>query len=186
MLCQTEHLGSQFKAFFPAAKQLVTEHWVVRTVLLIPLLIQDPTNGTLNVPIYGSTLSWVNGSGTLDVEVWFGPYYNVVKVYDGPVISSFALPTLDYYTQYQWYVVCKNDTCANQGSIWNFTTQTSFGWVFDIYPLNIDYWTGTCDPTGKTQNSLVKADGNGYAGWMVFDTTPLGNDPNIINYICRI
>ena len=34
------------------------------------------------------------------LKLWFGPSGNVTKVYDGPAITSFALPTLNYGTTY--------------------------------------------------------------------------------------
>ena len=82
----------------------------------------NPPNGATNIPLSGNTATWTNGTLTVNVELWFGPVGNVVKVYDGPVITSFALPTLNYATTYQWYVVCKDATCGTQGPTWSFTT----------------------------------------------------------------
>jgi hypothetical protein len=82
----------------------------------------NPPNGATNIPLTGNTATWTNGTGTIDVELWFGPAGNIVKVYDGPAITSFALPTLSYSNLYRWYVICKNDTCGTQGSTWSFTT----------------------------------------------------------------
>jgi hypothetical protein len=131
----------------------------------------NPPNGTTGVPLTGNTLTWTNGNGTVDVEVWFGSIPNIVKVYDGPAISSYPLITLDYGTTYGWRVACKNDTCTTCGPTWSFTTMEDPNLIFDtihVYPQNMNYWTGTCNSTFKTQVSLV----NGYyqeVGWMVFD-----------------
>jgi len=102
----------------------------------------NPPNGTTGLPLTGNTLSWTSGAGTTNVELWFGPYYNVTKVYDGPIISSYALSTLTYDNIYNWYVVCKNDTCGTQGPTWTFTTimnPNSFQWCEVFNHLN--NWT---------------------------------------------
>jgi hypothetical protein len=82
----------------------------------------NPPNGATNIPLTGNTATWTNGTGTVNVEVWFGPAGNVVKVYDGPAITSAALPPLDYATTYYWWIVCKDATCGTQGPTWSFTT----------------------------------------------------------------
>ncbi|HEY6435881.1 MAG TPA: hypothetical protein VIY47_04775, partial [Ignavibacteriaceae bacterium] len=82
----------------------------------------NPPDGTINAPFRDVILDWVNGAGTIYVEVWFGIAANVLKVYDGPTISSYSLPLLDYDTNYEWYIVCKNDTCGIQSNTNFFLT----------------------------------------------------------------
>ena len=82
----------------------------------------NPPSGTTNVPISGNTATWTNAAGTTQVELWFGPTGNLTQVYSGSPITSFALPTLNYFTTYGWYVKDKNDTCFTQGPTWTFTT----------------------------------------------------------------
>jgi hypothetical protein len=82
----------------------------------------NPSDGAIDVPISGNTATWTNGAGTSQVELWFGEVGSLAQVYSGPSISSFALPTLQYLTDYGWYVICKNDTCGVQGPTWTFTT----------------------------------------------------------------
>jgi hypothetical protein len=82
----------------------------------------NPPDGATNVPIAGNTATWTNGAGTTQVELWFGPTGNLTQVYSGSPITSFALPTLNYFTTYGWYVKDKNDTCFTQGPTWTFTT----------------------------------------------------------------
>ncbi len=98
----------------------------------------------------------------MNVEVWFGPYYNVVKVYDGPAISSYALPTLNYYTQYQWYVVCKDVNCGTQGPTWLFTTMQDpnlYGFCDDFN--NLSNWTivGPLGTSNWSANNSASAGG---------------------------
>ena len=82
----------------------------------------NPQNGECNLPVTGNTLVWMNGSGTINVEVWFGKQGNVVKVYDGPAITSFDLPPLIYNTNYLWFIKGKDANCVKKGPIWTFNT----------------------------------------------------------------
>ena len=133
----------------------------------------NPPSGSTNISVTGTTLSWTNGVYTTLVELWFGEEGYLTKVYDGPAITSWATPSLIYQTKYQWRVVCKNDTCSTWGPTWFFTTeQNPFVNTIDVYPMNIEYWTGTCDSVLKTEVSLVKAIGNN-VGWMVFDLSSI-------------
>jgi len=89
--------------------------------------VQEPANpypadSAINVMITGSIASWTNGEGTTQIELWFGEMGNLIQVYDGNPITSFALPNLNYQTTYGWYVIDKNDTCGTQGPTWTFTT----------------------------------------------------------------
>jgi hypothetical protein len=145
-----------------------------------------PANGALDIPIAGNTATWTNGTGATQIEVWFGETGSLVQVYSGAPITSLSLAAfepLEYYTTYGWQVVGKNDTCSVPGSIWKFTTEQDPNLVtitINIYPQNVDYWTGTCNSATKTQVSLVNATGNANAGWMVFDLTPIINDPTTV------
>jgi PKD repeat protein len=51
--------------------------------------------------------------------------------------------------------------------------------TIDIYPQNINYWTGTCNSSAKTQVSLVNAI-NTDVGWMAFDVSSIVNDPTTV------
>jgi len=146
----------------------------------------NPPNGTTGLPLDGNTLTWTNGAGTVNTEVWFGPSGSVVKVQDGAAITSWPLGTLNYNTIYYWYIVCKDATCSTQGPSWSFTTMQDPNiqcFTVDVYPQNVNYWTGTCSPSAKTQVSLVNAGGTD-VGWMVFDVSSIVNDPTtVINTI---
>jgi hypothetical protein len=110
----------------------------------------SPANGATNIPLTGNTATWTNGALTVNVELWFGPAGNVVKVYDGPAITSFALPTLEYGTTYQWYVVCKDATCGTQGPTWSFSTLVDpFLSEFCDDFANLSNWT-VIGPLGLT------------------------------------
>lgn len=85
----------------------------------------SPADNAIDIPITGNTLSWTNSAGTTQVEVWFGEAGNLTQRYSGSAVSSFSLSSvepLDYTTDYEWYVICKNDTCGTQGPTWSFTT----------------------------------------------------------------
>ena len=122
----------------------------------------NPPNGTTGVPLTGNTATWTNGALTVNVELWFGPSGNVVKVYDGPAISSFALPALNYGTTYLWYVVCKDASCSTQGPTWSFMTMPDpflSEWCDDF--ANFGNWTviGPLGTTNWTSNASSSAGG---------------------------
>jgi|GEM_PF-1212357 len=133
----------------------------------IPCIVQGPYNpnpvfGATGVPITGTSLSWTNSPYATNVEIWFGPIHNVVKVYDGPVISSYELPTLLYNKQYIWRVICKNEICGTPGLIWSFTTVQEpilAYWCDEFYNLN--NWTivGPLGTTNWTANNSANAGG---------------------------
>ena len=145
----------------------------------------NPVDLQTNVQITGTSLEWVNDSGTENIEVWFGPNARALKVYDGSVINSWPLGTLDYGTEYTWYVVSRNAECGIQSPDWTFTTVPDTNLVIDsiiVYPQNLTNWTGSCNVTSKTQVSLV----HGYnteVGWMVFDITAIPNNVTINSVI---
>jgi len=122
----------------------------------------NPPNGATGLPLTGNTLSWTNGTGTTNVEVWFGPAGNIVKVYDGVAITSFALPTLSYNTLYRWYVVCKDEICGTQGQTWSFTTMQDPNLIdyCDEFE-NLSNWTivGPLGTTNWTANNSANAGG---------------------------
>ncbi len=138
----------------------------------------NPANGATDVDINLSQISWTNGAGANNIEVWFDGN----MIYTGPPVTSYAVPgPLDYATTYGWKIVGMNDTCSTIGPTWTFTTMQDPNLVIttvDIYPQSADYWTGTCDASTKTEVSYVNCVGSGFAGWMVFDCTPIVNDPS--------
>lgn len=129
----------------------------------------NPADGTAGVSINLSELSWTNGSGTSQVELWFGKVGNVSMVYDGAVINNWSIPnTLDYISTYQWYVVNKNDTCGLSGPTWSFSTEAStnpvlFADDFDSYVAGqqvacqnpTDWTTWDFSPCNATTDPLV-------------------------------
>ena len=141
----------------------------------------NPVELQTNVEITGVSLGWVNGAGTENVEVWFGPNERVLKLYDGLAINSWPLGTLNYDSQYSWYVVCKDNDCGIQSPNWTFTTVRDTNLIIDtinVYPQNLNNWTGSCNASSKTQVSLV----NGYdteVGWMVFDISDIPSNAKI-------
>ena len=124
----------------------------------------NPPNGATGLPLTGNTATWTNGAGTTNVELWFGPQGNMVKVYDGVAITSFVLPTLNYNTLYRWYVVCKDTTCGTQGPIWSFTTEP------EPFPM---YW---CDEFDNLSNWTVVGP-LGTTNWSISSTANAGGTP---------
>ena len=130
-----------------------------------------PANGTTGLGLTGITLGWTNGTGTVNVEVWFGPSGNITKVYDGPAITSYPLGTLVYGTTYIWYIVCKDANCGSQGPGWSFSTMTDPNlneWCDDF--ANLQNWTvvGPMGMTNWSANNTALAGGTApelYMSW---------------------
>ena len=123
-----------------------------------------PTNGSINVSIMDRMLSWTNGTGTTASEVWFGIAGDVTKVYDGGVISSYLLDTLNYSTTYNWRIICKNDTCSTAGQYWSFLTGSDTTVIFYEPFNNLNCWT----PTGP----------QGFDSWTISNTNNAGGSPS--------
>ena len=139
-----------------------------------PATNPSPANGTTGVSITTpGDASWTNGSGTTQVEVFFGPVGNVVSVYSGTPITSFAIPTpLDYLTTYQWRVVCSDDTCSG-GPVetWSFTTEQD---------PNLLCWTD--DFTAGLGNWTITNDG-GTCVWAIFQATEYTMPPEAVGNV---
>ncbi len=95
----------------------------------------SPSNGASGVSI-DTGLSWVNGSNTEDVEVYFSSNQSDVVnnnppalIYDGTAVSSLNSSYLScgYSTTYYWRVVASNSNTRldTDGDVWSFTTETT-------------------------------------------------------------
>ena len=79
----------------------------------------DPLDGAKGVDVNLAAISWTNGAGANNVEVWF----DGTLVYDGTAISTWPITgPLAYSTTYPWQIIGKNDTCSVSGPTWSFTT----------------------------------------------------------------
>ena len=119
----------------------------------------NPGNGTNNISVYLPQISWTNGAGANQCEVWFGTSGNMTMVYDGSLVSSWTISApLEYSTNYNWQIVEKNDTCSTYGPVWAFVTELSPGIAFIENFNNLNCWT-TEGPLGTTnwtiQNSTT-------------------------------
>ncbi|MFI5406780.1 MAG: T9SS type A sorting domain-containing protein, partial [Nitrososphaerales archaeon] len=144
--------------------------FALNTTFPAPCTINLPSNptpqdGAINIPVTGNTVTWTNGTGTNEVEIWFGSVGNVAKVYDGPAINSYTLPTLEYDTKYLWWIICKNVTGKTQGLPWTFTTVQDPNFVLAFYePFNnLNCWT----PIGPF----------GQINWFIFQSNVAGGSP---------
>jgi len=114
-----------------------------------PATNPTPIDGAVDVDINPGNATWTNGAGTTQVEVFFGESGNMVSVYSGIAITSLAIPgPLSYATDYQWKVVCKNDTCSGSPvETWSFSTMQDPGlncWT-DDFTAGTGNWTITND-----------------------------------------
>ncbi|GIK23258.1 MAG: hypothetical protein BroJett005_26720 [Ignavibacteriota bacterium] len=125
-----------------------------------------PANNTVDVPITGVNLSWSNGGpGTVpptQVEVFFGPAGNMVSVYSGTPVTQWSPGTLNYFTNYQWKVVNKIDTCNISSSTWAFRTIQDPNLVEHCEPFaDLSNWTivGPLGLTNWTASATANAGG---------------------------
>ena len=140
----------------------------------------NPPHNATNVPITNNSLTWSNGVGASQIEVWFGEVGSLIQVYTGSPVTSISLAPfepLDYNTTYGWQVIGKNDTCTVPGSVWSFTTVQDPNLVIDsvlIYPQNANYWTGTTTSAAKTEVSIIRIVSNGgEQAWAKFDVSSI-------------
>ena len=132
----------------------------------------DPPNGQTGVGLTGNTLTWTNGSGTTEIELWFGPVGSLAMVYSGTPITSYALGTLEYGTTYGWKVKDGDGTCFTSGPTWTFSTIPNPNLVIDTIIVNVgnaQYWTGNTDGATKVDGEINTVYPN--VGWAVFDVS---------------
>jgi hypothetical protein len=100
----------------------------------------NPATGATNVDINLSQVSWTNGAGVTQIDVWF----EGSLVYSGAPVTTWNItPTpLEYNTTYHWKVDSKNDTCTTYGDNWTFTTMQNPNLVeWCDYFTNLNNWT---------------------------------------------
>ena len=112
----------------------------------------NPPNGTTGVSNSGTTLTWTNGAGTTQVEVWFGAGVQT-KVYDGPTIASYPTGPLSYLTNYGWRIVDKSAVCGTSGPTWTFQTMQNPAFIFYEPFTTLSCWT-PIGPLGLTNWSI--------------------------------
>ena len=138
----------------------------------------NPANGATNVSLSLANLTWTNDPAATTVEVFF----NGVSVYLGAAVSSIPVPvTLNYATTYTWKVNGSDGICWEPGDTWSFTTMQDPLLVIDtvdVYPQNVNYWTGTTTSAAKTEVSLMRIVSlGGEQAWAKFDVSsiPVGS-----------
>ena len=107
----------------------------------------SPTDAAIDVAVDTSQLSWDDGGGADDFDVWFGPTGSTTLRESGQVGTTWSIPTdeLLYNTVYQWGIVSNNAIGATTGDMWSFTTAALLPAVLDSptdettgYYLNTD------------------------------------------------
>jgi len=121
-----------------------------------PATNPTPANGATDVSINLNQISWTNGAGATQLELWYGEAGSMSMVYSGSLITSWNIPgTLDYSTQYNWRIIGKNDTCSVNGPVWAFTTEADPNIISLFYEpfTDLTCWT-PIGPLGLTNWSL--------------------------------
>jgi hypothetical protein len=139
-----------------------------------PAFNPNPVHNAIDIPITSNTLTWENGLGASQLEVWFGEVGNLVQVYTGSLITSFSLAPyepLEYSTDYGWQVKGMNDTCSVPGTVWKFTTMQDPNLIIDT--LFYD------DFTAGTGNWTITNDG-GVCVWEIRDVSEYTLPPTAV------
>ncbi len=132
----------------------------------------SPSDGSTDVSINLSQLTWTNGSGANNNGLYFGTNpASLPLVQSGTLANSWNISSLplEYNTNYYWYVVENGDTCGVSGPIWSFKTEPDPGlnlsWSdnFDSYtsgqrlacsnPINWTTWSLT--PCSTVEDALI-------------------------------
>jgi hypothetical protein len=142
----------------------------------------NPGNGAIDVSITLANLSWDNGAGATQMELWFGEAGSMSMVYTGGLITTWSIPgNLNYFTDYNWRVVGKNDTCSVNGPVWVFKTEQDPNFVQDtikVYPQSVARWTGTTNGSTITDDSEVRGLDT-EDGWFMFDISPINDEATV-------
>ncbi len=128
-----------------------------------PAFNPNPIHNATDIPISDNTITWENGIGANQIEIWFGEIGNLAQVYGGSPITSFSLAPyepLEYNMTYGWQVKGINDTCSVPGTVWKFTTMQDPNLVVDTLFYE-DFETGA-------GNWIITNDG-GTCVWEVFN-----------------
>jgi hypothetical protein len=102
-----------------------------------------PASGTFGLPITLDSLRWSNDPGTTNIKVYFGEIWDLHLIYNGPVISSLAVPELHNDLVYTWRVIAENNNCEKYSHSWIFGTidSTSVNTLFiDDFENGIGGW----------------------------------------------
>ncbi len=131
-----------------------------------------PSDGATSVSANVPQLTWQNGIGANNNELYFGTNpASLTLVQSGSLATSWNISSLplDYNTNYYWYVVENGDTCSVSGPIWSFRTEPDPGinlsWSdnFDTYTSGlrlacqnpIDWTTWTLVPCSTVEDALI-------------------------------
>ncbi len=146
-----------------------------------------PENGAVDIPINLSELNWANGADAVSNELYFGTSpSSMTLVHSGSLAVSWTIDPsylpLDYYTNYFWKVVEVGDTCSSAVTFSFRTVQDpNLITVTDtLHPQSVDYWTGTCNSTSKTDNSEIRTV-SPELGWMTFDISSIPENAEILS-----
>jgi hypothetical protein len=147
----------------------------------------NPENGAIDVSVNLSELTWTNGAGAVTNETYFGTNpASLTLVQSGTLANSWtidpSLLPLDYYTTYYWKIVEIGDTCSSAVTF-NFKTEQDPNLVTvtdTLYPQSVNYWTGSCNSTTKTEESTVRTV-SPELGWMTFDISSIPPEASILS-----
>ncbi len=147
----------------------------------------NPAAGATDVSINLPEITWTNGADAVTNETYFGTNpASLTLVQSGTLANSWTIDPgylpMDYYTNYYWKIVEIGDTCSSAATFSFRTVQDpNLVTVTDtLYPQSVDYWTGTCNSSAKTEVSTIKTV-SPELGWMTFDISSIPEDAEILS-----
>ncbi len=145
----------------------------------------NPELGAVDVPINLAELIWANGADVVSNELYFGTSPSTMTlVQSGSLADSWTIDPsylpLEYYTNYFWKVVEIGDTCSSAVTFSFRTVQDPNLVTVTLRPQSVNYWTGTCNSTSKTEISKIRTV-TPELGWMTFDISLIPENAEILS-----
>ena len=147
----------------------------------------NPAAGATDVSINLPELTWNNGPGAVTNETYFGTNpASLTLVQSGSLATSWTIDPsylpFDYFTTYYWKIVEVGDTCSS-ATTFSFKTEQDPNLITvtdTLHPQNVDYWTGTCSSSSKTDVSEIRTV-DPELGWMTFDISSIPQEAAILS-----
>ncbi len=169
----------------------IYQAWTTQVTFQPPCTIDpasnpNPVNGSTNVDINLTQLTWSNGTGDVTNELYFGTNpTSLTLVQSGSLSTSWTIDPsylpLTYFTTYYWKVVEVGDTC-NSSITFHFKTMQdpNFQVLTDtVRPQSAQYWTGNTQGSTKTDGEINTVDPN--VGWATYDISGISSADSIVS-----
>ncbi len=124
------------------------------------------TGWSLPVDPMPEQVSWVNGTGTETVDLFFGTNNPPTQLLlnGAAAVTNVNLPALDFGTKYYWQVVAHNAAGTSPGPIWWFVSAGSPA-AFSVGPTNLNFGNVLVNTTSaKRYFNITNSGGHAFTG----------------------